>query len=299
MAVPASSMDAKVEAMFHKVSSKTITREEGALLLNDLVKQSADKGALLRIIRDFCQKPPSDVLVKTIFHTVALANNPEFEPILEASLDHDNEEVSFVSAEGLARFRSDKAKNALVRNLDNAVYHVRKASGDVLIRGWGKEGISLVVTHGLSHPDLYVRETAASRLAGNGKRGISALIDVMETNNLDAIHSAAEALIEAGISSAEKDQVKKIIHALTLADSGRQSATVITLMNLLSVLQESVEGFEEYIAAFLSHDAELVRQAARRTLASLATKRAGELISSPLKQHRIQGYLTEEEDDGL
>ncbi len=297
MAAEPESMETKIEAMFHKISSKTITREEGALLLNDLLKRSTDKSTLHRIIRDFCQKPPSDVLVKTIFHTVALANNLEFEPILEASLDHENEEVSIVSAEGLARFKSDKAKNALVCHLDNDVYHVRKASGSVLIRGWGNEGISLVVTQGLFHPDLYVRETAASLLAGSGKRGISALIDIMETKNLDAIQSAAEALLEVRIGVTEKDQVRKMVHALTLADSGKQSHTVITLLKLLATLKEHVGGFEEYIAVLLSHDSEMVRQAARRTLSSLATKRAGELLSSPHKQQRTHGYLTDDEPD--
>jgi hypothetical protein len=295
MSTPSEAMAAKVEAMFRKISLKTITREEGALLLNDLVKQSTGKSTLHQIIRDFCQKPPNDIPVKTIFHTVALANNPEFEPILQAGLDNENEEVSIVSAEGLARFKSDKAKNVLTRHLNSKAYHVRQASGNVLIRWWGSEGISLVVAQGLFHPDKHVRKTAATLLAGNGKRGISALIDIMVTDNLDAIQSAAEALLEAKIIIAEKNQVRKIVHALTTADSGKESHTVITLLKLLATQKEKVIGFEEYIAVLLSHDSDQVRQAAGRTLSSLATKRAGELLSLPLKQRRNHGYLTDYE----
>src|SRR5271169_6809880 len=166
----------KITAMMQKIAAKTVSREEGALYLNDLMRRSQDKSKLQRVLLELGQAPPSLVLAKTIFHVISLTNNVDFAPSLEAGLKHPDEEVCIFSAEGLARYKNDMAKDTLVRHLVNVLYHIRKTSAKILVKSWGKEGIRLVVAHGLHHNDLYIRDTAASVLANAGAPGLSALL---------------------------------------------------------------------------------------------------------------------------
>lgn len=271
----------QIVTMFMKIAAKTISREEGTLLLNDLARGSINnKMEVFKVILDLCQKPPKDVYVKTMFHTVALAKNPAFTKILEVGLEHKNEEISIVCADGLANLGNDEARDSLTHHLINDSYHVRKASGDVLIKGWGKMGIKLVIANGLSHPETYYRYTAALSLARSGKAGISALLDVFISNNLNAIQSAAEALSEFE-NAVGKEDVPKIVHALEVAVANKHSNAVVALLKLLGAMKEKVGGFEEHIAVLMDHSYEPVRVAAHNALASVATEKANLLLSSP------------------
>lgn len=288
MAEQPKSIRDQIVAMFLKIAAKTISREDGTLFLNDLMKRSdvATKKEINRIILDLCQKPPKDIYVKTMFHTVALAKNPAFTKLLEVGLEHKNEEISIICADGLASLGNDEARDSLTHHLINDSYHVRKASGDVLIKGWGRMGIKLVVANGLSHPEIYYRYTAALSLARSGKAGISALLDVFVSNNLNAIQSAAEALSEFE-KAVGKEEVPRLVHALETAVANKHSNAVIALLKLLGTMKEKVSGFEEHIAVLLDHNYEPVRIAAHSALASVATEKAN-LLLSPSKTPKEQ-----------
>lgn len=282
MAEQPKSLRDQIIAMFLKIAAKTISREEGTLLLNDLQKHSTDKSEVRRIIIDLSEKPPKDVYVKTIFHTVALTKNPAFTKILEVGLEHKSEDISIVAADGLARLGNDEARDSLVHHLTSDSYHVRKASGDVLIKGWGRQGIKLVATHGLSHPETYYRYTAALSLAKSGRTGISTLLETFATNNMNAIQSAADALSEVG-NAVAKEEVPKLVHALEAAIGSKHSNAAIALLKLLGVMKEKVSGFEEHIAILLDYNYEPIRISAQNALASIATEKANALLSSPKK----------------
>lgn len=296
MAAQPKSVRDQIIAMFLKIAAKTITREEGTLLLNDLVRVSTDKSEVRKIILDLCQTPPKDVYVKTIFHTVALARNQAFTKILEIGLEHKSEETSIVAADGLSSLGNEEARNALVTHLINDSYHVRKASGDVLIKGWGREGVKLVTSRGLTHPEVYYRYTAASSLARAGKMGIAALLELFGSNDMNAIQSASEALSEAK-NALEKEDVPKLTHALGVAVGCKHSNAVISLLKLLGVMKEKVEGFEEQIAVLLNYDYEPVRTAAKNALVLINTVKARELLSSTHKDERQVVHLSAEDNE--
>lgn len=283
MAEQPKSIRDQIVAMFLKIAAKTISREEGTLLLNGLAKGGINnKIEVARVIIDLCQKPPKDVYIKTMFHTVALAKNPAFTKILEVGLEHKNEEISIVCADGLANLGNDEARDSLTSHLINDSYHVRKASGDVLIKGWGKMGIKLVVANGLSHPETYYRYTAALSLVRSGKAGVSALLEVFVSNNMNAIQSAAEALSEFE-NAVGKEEVPRLVHALESAVNCKHTNAVTALLKLLGALKDRAGGFEEHIAVLLDYDSEPVRIAAGNALASISTVRAKELLSPPKK----------------
>ena len=276
----------QIVAMFLKIAAKTISREEGTLLLNDLQRRASDKSEVRRIIIDLCEKPPKDVNVKTIFHTVALTKNPAFTKILEVGLEHKSEDISIVAADGLASLGNDEARDSLAHHLISDSYHVRKASGDVLIKWWGKMGIKLVAMHGLSHPETYYRYTAALSLARSGKAGISVLLETFSSNNMNAIQSAADALSEVE-NAVGKEEVPKLVYALETAVANKHSTAVIALLKLLGAMKGKVSGFEEHIAVLTDYNYEPVRIAANNALASVATEKAN-LLLSPSKTAKEQ-----------
>ncbi len=279
MAEQPKSLRDQIVTMFLKIAARTISREEGTLLLNDIVRGNINnKIEVVRTILDLCQKPPKDIYVKTVFHTIALAKNPVFTKILEVGLEHKNEEISIVCADGLANLGNDEARDSLTQHLTNDSYHVRKASGDVLIKGWGRMGVKLVVANGLSHPETYYRYTAALSLARGGKAGISALLEVFISNNMNAIQSAAEALSEFE-NVVGKEDVPKLVHALEAAVANKHSNAILALLKLLGTMKDKVSGFEEHIAVLTDYNYEPVRIAAHNALASVATEKASLLLS--------------------
>jgi HEAT repeat protein len=293
MKVQANDLKDKITAMMLKVAAKTVSREEGALYLNDLMRHSQDKNILQRVLLALGQAPPSLVLAKTLFHVISLTNNEVFAQSLEAGLKHADGEVRVFSAEGLARFKNDLARDTLLRHLVDDSYHVRKASAKVLVNRWGKEGIRLVVTHGLHHPDLYIRDTAASVLASAGAPGISALLEVIESDNMDAVQSATEALIPVW-SSLKKEHVPKLIHALETAVISGQSTGIIALLKLLALLKGFLSGFEEYLAILLNETYWPVQEAARQTLNAVGTERASMLLSGVRTPAPRTGFFTDD-----
>ena len=279
MAEQPKSLRDQIVTMFLKIAARTISREEGTLLLNDIVRGNINnKIEVVRTILDLCQKPPKDIYVKTVFHTIALAKNPVFTKILEVGLEHKNEEISIVCADGLANLGNDEARDSLTQHLTNDSYHVRKASWDVLIKGWGRMGVKLVVANGLSHPETYYRYTAALSLARGGKAGISALLEVFISNNMNAIQSAAEALSEFE-NVVGKEDVPKLVHALEAAVANKHSNAILALLKLLGTMKDKVSGFEEHIAVLTDYNYEPVRIAAHNALASVATEKASLLLS--------------------
>ena len=251
----------KITAMMLKVAAKTVSREEGAMYLNDLMRCSRDKSKLQRVLLELGQSPPSLVLAKTIFHVISLTYNVAFVQSLEAGLKHADEEVCIFSAEGLARYKSDMARDTLLRHLVDDLYHIRKASANVLVNA--------------------------------GAPGISAILDVIESDDMDAVGSAIEALMPAW-RRLKKEHIPILIHALETSTISRQSTKIIALLNLLALLKESLSGYEEYLAILLSETYEPVRQAARQTLNAIGTERAHILLSGLRTPTPRTGFLTDD-----
>lgn len=271
---------AQIARMFEKIAARTITREEGTLFLNDLVRRSKDKDAVVWAIMELCKMPPRGVYEKTIFHTVALSRNEAFEPILRIGLGHKNEEISLVSAEGLSKLETDRAKQILVEHLSNDSYHVRKASATALIRGFGREGLQLVRTHGLSHPETYYRLTSAYALANAGKMGIAILLEVLGLSDINALGTVAEALADVA-GKLDKKDMPVLAHALETAVNSKHPQAVLAILSVLKLftaVSEKAEGFEEHIAVLLRHGYEPVRNAAREALGRIGSEKARKFI---------------------
>src|SRR3972149_4778498 len=152
--------------MFLKIMAGTVTREEGAMLINHQIRE--DKEGALRELAYLIDNPPPNVYQKTMLHTIALARNKAFFPMMVSALDNKNEDVSIFAANELARFRTDEAKDVIVDHLNSEAYHVRKASANALAQGFGKEGIDILKGHILTHPEPFFRATSAHGLLAAG-----------------------------------------------------------------------------------------------------------------------------------
>ncbi len=267
--------------MLDKVASGTISREEGSLFLNDLMKRGSRKDALRKLLLNLCQSPPLGLCVKTLYHVIALSDNSDFRAILKTGLEHPDEEICIVSAEGLSKYHSGVAQETLVRHLVNPSYHVRKASGNSLIKGWGKEGAKMVATYGLCHPELLIRDTAATALVKSGEVGVTALVDALELADTNAVGSAADALIGAR-DFIKAEHVPKIIHALVSAADQKSIDTILTLLNLLGALKSLAAGYEEYIAHMMYSGYRSVSASARAALIDIGTGKAVTLLETRL-----------------
>ena len=110
-----SSIKEKLTNMFQKVMAGTVTREEGTMLLNHLVKE--DPAGTVAELALLIENPPAGVFPKTIIHTIALARNKAFYEIMHKSLAHKSEDVSVLAAQELARLRTSEAREALSAHL--------------------------------------------------------------------------------------------------------------------------------------------------------------------------------------
>ncbi len=186
-----------------------------------------------------------------------------------------------MSAEGLSKYHSVIARETLARHLVNPSYHLRKASGNSLIKGWGKEGAKMVVTYGLCNPELLIRDTAATALVKSGEVGVTALVDALELADMNAVRSAADALLGAR-DFIKAEHVPKIIHALVSAADQKSIETILALLNLLGALKSLAAGYEEYVAHMMYSGSRSVSSAARAALIDIGTDKAVTLLETRL-----------------
>ncbi len=249
----------KLISMFLKVMARTVTREEGAMLINDLVKTNQTE--TLRELSLLIQNPPPNVYAKTVLHTVALTRNRVFNGLLVTGLNHPNEDVSILAASLLAQLRTSEAKDALVEHLESGDYNVRKASARALVEGFGKEGIRIVKERILSHPEYFCRASFAQALTDVGRDGIEALLEVLRSGNLGAMTNAAEALSHVP-DRLEDGDIPVLVEALTVAGDGRDPMCVVQILNALAALNSRARPFMDFVRVFLKDRSEQVRNTA-------------------------------------
>lgn len=257
-----SSIKEQLINMFSKVMAGTVSREEGTMLLNYLVKEK--QAETVRELVYLIETPPPGVFPKTILHTIALSRNRAFYNIMVAGLCSKHEDVSLLAAEELGRLKTAEAKNTLVEHLKSERYHVRKVSAAALAQNY-EDGPAMVEKELLSNPEPFFRTTYAQALTRAGKNGIAALLNVMNTGSSAAAVASAEALTSIATELDEKE-IQQVFHALMSAGDRKDSMLIIAILKLAGTLSSRVRGFEGYVKAFTDHPADIVRDEAKAAL---------------------------------
>jgi len=260
-----SSIKEKLTNMFQKVLAGTVTREEGTMLLNHLVKE--DPSGTVAELALLIENPPTGVFPKTIIHTIALARNKAFYEIMTESLVHKSEDVSVLAAQELARLRTSEAREVLSEHLDSEVYHVRKASAAALVQGFS-DGLEVVMKHMMEHPEPFYRLTCAQGLLLGGKKGLHALLNMLATGSGGVIVTAAEALMNES-EKLEDSDIPGVFEALMNAGDRKDSQSVIELLKVAGSLKGRAKGFESFIQAFADYPFEAVKTEAERALRNI------------------------------
>jgi len=257
-----SSIKEKLTNMFSKVMAGTVTREEGTMLINHLVKE--DQAGTVSELAYLVENPPPGVFQKTILHTIALARNKAFFGIMVSCLEHRNEEVSALAAQELAKLRTAEARETLIEHLDSESYHVRKSSAQAIGEGFA-DGAEVLKEHVLSHPEPFYRLTSAHALLKAGKKGVDALLSVMASGNQGAMSTAAEVLV-AEADTMDQPEVARVFDALMVAGDSKDSQSIVELLKVVAALKGKAGGFEGFVLAFADYPSEVVRGAAQAAL---------------------------------
>lgn len=257
-----SSIKEQLTNMFSKVMAGTVSREEGTMLLNYLVKER--QAETVKELVCLIETPPPGVFPKTILHTIALSRNRAFYNIIVAGLCSKHEDVSLLAAEELGKLKTAEARNTLVEHLKSDRCHVRKVSATALAQNY-EDGPAMVEKELLSNPEPFFRTTYAQALARAGKRGIPALLTVMNTGSSAAGVAAAEALTSIAADLDEKE-IQQVFHALMAAGDRKDNMLIIAILKLAGALSSRVRGFEGYVRAFADHQADIVRDEAKAAL---------------------------------
>lgn len=257
-----SSIKEKLNNMFLKVVAGTVTREEGAMLLNHLAKE--DPSGTAEELLSLVDAPPQGVYPKTILHMVALARNKAFYEIMATGLLNRDEDVSILSAQELARIKSFEARNLLTENLNHDTPHVRKASAVALIQGF-PEGLDIVKRHVIGDREPELRSSSAQALVESGRKGVEALLMVLGSGSPEGLDVAAEALADSAEELGAGD-VQKVFEALTNAGDREDRASIIGLLKVVASLRDKARGFEGFIQAFADSPFEQVRSEATSAL---------------------------------
>ncbi len=259
----------KLANMFTKVMAGTVTREEGAMLLNHLARE--DQASTVKELAYLVKSPPPGVYPKTVLHTVILTRNKAFHDIVLAGLDHEDEQVTILVAQELAHLRTDDAREILIEHLGSEAYHVRKASAAALIEGF-KDGRGIVADHLESHEENLFRDTYAQALLDSGKGGLDALLSIMCSGKRAASETAAKFVLTAVDKLAGPD-VPRIFDALMVAGDNSDSALIVGILRIAAALKGRAKGFEGYVKAFSDYDSPSVREEAAIALNEI--ERAG------------------------
>lgn len=249
--------------MFTKIMAGTVTREEGTMLINSLVKEN--QIATIKELSALIETPPPRVFPKTILHTIVLTRNKVFYNIIVDCLEHKNEDVSIFAAQELARLRTSEAKEVLAEHLNSDVYHVRKASALALADGFGSEGIGILKEHVLKHPEPFYRATSTEALAKAGRPGAEALVAILCSGNHLAVASAAEAIYKNRLELTEED-APKVIEALMTAGDSKDSSSIVELLQVVASLGKKARKFEGFVRAFSDYPQEEVRAVTKKVL---------------------------------
>ncbi len=260
-----SSIKEKLSNMFQKVMAGTVTREEGAMLLNDLVRE--DPAGTVAELALLIETPPAGVFPKTIIHTAALARNKAFYEIMLTSLAHKSEDVSVLAAQEIARQRTNEARDALAEHLNSEIDHVRKASAIALVQNFA-DGLEIVKKHMMEHTEPFYRLTSAQGMVLGGKKGASELIKMLATGTGGVVATVAEALISAA-EKLDDSEIPKIFEALMNAGDRKDEQSAVELLKVAGSLRGRAKKFESYILAFADYPFEAVKSEAERALLNI------------------------------
>ncbi len=253
----------KLTVMFSKIIAGTVSREEGAILINHLVKENRDE--TISSLSYLIENPPRNVFQKTMLHTIALARNKALFDIIAESIQSQNEDVSSMAASELARLRTEGAKNTLIKNLNNDTYHVRRSAAVALAEDYGDEGIKILKEHILSHEEPFYRATSAQGLAATGDKGVATLFAILRTERPGPVFSAAEAI--AGIEDEIKEEhIAVAMAALMRAGDNRDMPLVVELLKVVALFKKKALKYEAFITAFADDISESIRLEAQKTL---------------------------------
>lgn len=258
-----SSIKDQLSNMLSKVMAGTVTREEGSMLLNDLLKEG--EAETLRELTYLVENPPPGVPQKTILHTIAFARNKAFFKIMASSLENENDEVSVQAAHELARFKTDEAKDVLIEHLSAETYQIRKASASAFAQSFGAEGIEILREHILAPPDPLYRATSAEALLGAGRPGLEALLSILSSADPGPIQAVVEVIGSGGGELSDED-MRRIVDALLLAGDREDALAITALLKAVASFGPRAMSLEAYVMAFADHPAEVVRNAAQGTL---------------------------------
>lgn len=257
------SMREQLVNMFTKIMAGTVTREEGTMLINHLVR--ASQAEAVKELSALIETPPPGVFPKTILHTVSLSRNKALHNIIIAGLEHKNEDVSILAAQELASQKTIEAKSVLVEHLDSEVYHVRKASAIALARGFAEDGLEILKRHMLEHQEPFYRSTTAQALLMAGKNGVETLLSILSTGNTGAMETVSEVLVSSNDAISGAD-IPKIFDALMKAGDRKDSSAVIALLRVAGSLGHRAKGYEGFVMAFTDHQYDVVRKEANNAL---------------------------------
>jgi len=253
----------KLTVMFSKIIAGTVSREEGAILINHLVRENRDE--TINSLAYLIENPPRNVFQKTVLHTIALARNKALFRIMAESIHSKDEDVSFMAASELARLRTEVARNTLIQNLDHDIFHVRRNAAVALAEDYGDEGIEILKKHILSHEEPFYRATSAQGLAAAGIRGEEALFSVLASGSPGPALSAAEA-ITAIEEELDEKHLPIALEALMQAGDRRDIPLVVELLRVMALFGKNALKYETFISAFAGDTSESIRLEAQKTL---------------------------------
>jgi len=256
----------KLTVMFSKIIAGTLSREEGAMLINHLAKE--DRNNAIVSLTYLIENPPHNVFQTTMLHTIALAKNKAFFNLIAQSINSRDEDVSSLAAQELARLRTEGAKNTLIKNLNNDTYHVRKSAAVALAEDYGEEGMEILKNHILTHEEPFYRATSAQGLIAGGDSGITMLFSILHAETPGPVFSAAEAItsIEDEI---KEDHLPVAMEALMEAGDRRDMRLVVELLKVAALFKKKALKYEPIIQAFADDPSESIRLETKKTLSRI------------------------------
>lgn len=259
----------QLSELFKKIMAGTVSREEGTMLINHLVREKPQ--ATVEELAYLIDNPPQNVFPKTIFHTMALTRNKVFFDLMVKCLDHKYEDVSILAAEELARFKGLESRNVLIDHLSSEVYHVRKSSATALAKGFGAEGMDVLKKHILTDKEPFYRTTSALGLVLAGKKWVDTVVDLLHTGNPNAVHTAAETIEQAAHKFGD-DVIPKVMEALMNAGDRKDTLTIVQLLRAAAAFKGRAKNYEQYLRVFSDYPNEQVRDAASKALMMIKIK---------------------------
>lgn len=249
--------------MFARVAAGTVTQEEGTMLINSLAKKEPQE--TVQALHSLIHDTPPDLSAQLVFRTVAMSRSRFFFDILTSALDHKNEDMSIFACEELSKYFPTESQFVLAEHLNSDVYPVRKASARILARVFGDSGVETLKKHILANAEHYYRMTSAEILADSGEKGLTALMQILNSGKPGPASTAAEVL-SRDPSRISDTNVPVVLNALLEAGDAQQKESLVALLKLVASLGPRAKPYIEYVRAYEDWTDELVNAEAWNAL---------------------------------